>query len=186
MMNEVQPIRDLRKVRDMEDALRQSSERDYIFFRIGINSGLRISDILKLRVGDVRDKDYFTLRMQKTNKAIRIKVQNTLLAEIAEYVAGKADDEYLFKSKKGKNNPIQRAQAWRVLRAAARKVGIEDEIGTHSMRKTFGYHMYNHTDKDVTMVQKFLGHTSPQHTLRYIGIVQDDMDEVMDGFDVFG
>jgi integrase len=92
------------------------------------------------------------------------------------------DCEYLFQSKKGNNQPIQRMQAWRILNDVARKVGIKGEIGTHSLRKTFGYHMYKHCKGDVTIVQKFLNHSSPSVTLRYIGITQDSMDDLIDSF----
>lgn len=180
-MNTVQPIRDINKIRKMESTLKDQCERDYIMFRLGINSGLRISDILKLKVSDVKGKDHFQLKEQKTSKTNKIKIHPQLKKELASYIKNKSDAEYLFKSQKGENSPIQRMQAWRILNKAARSVGIKDEIGTHSLRKTFGYHMYNMC-KDITKVQKFLNHSSPHITLSYIGITQDSLDELIDGF----
>ena len=182
-MEIVQPIRDINQIRKIESILQSQSPRDYLLFVLGINSGLRISDILKLKAGDLRNQTHFIIRMQKTGKPLKIKIQPTLLKEINNYIKDKSDDEFLFKSQKGDNQPIQRIHAWRILNNAANKVGIKGEIGTHSLRKTFGYFMYEYCGKDITIVQKLLGHTSPQHTLRYIGILQDDLDEIIDNFD---
>ena len=67
-MNYVEPIRDSDKIRELANYLRNYSERNYIMFLIGVNSGLRISDILRLRVRDVKGKDYISLREKKTKK----------------------------------------------------------------------------------------------------------------------
>ena len=73
-MNTVQPIRDMNTVMDIARYLKQNNERDYVMFTTGIYSGLRVSDILKLRVKDVRGKDYIAMREKKTKKeAIRRK-----------------------------------------------------------------------------------------------------------------
>ena len=65
-MNTVEPIRDIGTVNDIADYLREQSERNYIMFMIGIYSGLRISDILTLRVRDVRNRDRIMIREKKT------------------------------------------------------------------------------------------------------------------------
>jgi integrase len=181
-MKTVQPIRSIEQIKQIEKILKSQSMRDYILFRLGINSGLRISDILKLKAKDLRNQDYFILKEQKTGKTQRIKIQPTFKKELDQYLKNMDDCEYLFQSKKGDNQPIQRMQAWRILNDVARKVGIKGEIGTHSLRKTFGYHMYKHCKGDVTIVQKFLNHSSPSVTLRYIGITQDSMDDLIDSF----
>ncbi len=210
-MNTVQPIRSLTQIHKMENILKSQSLRDYMLFRLGINSGLRISDILKLKVKDIRNQDYFILKEQKTGKTQRIKIQSTLKKELDEYIKDMNDEDYIIGSQKytstftistkvkneaGKttrikqqientsnNSPLQRMQAWRILNDAASKVGIKDPIGCHTMRKTFGYFMYLHANKDITIVQKFLNHSSPSVTLRYIGITQSDMDDLIDSFD---
>ena len=86
----------------------------------------------------------------------------------------KRDYEFLFKSRKGANKHICRQQAYRILNDAGEKFGLE-LIGTHTMRKTFGYHLYQQT-KDITLVQKVLGHSSPEITLVYIGLNRERMD----------
>ena len=72
-MNYVEPIRDSDKIRELTNYLRNYSERNYIMFLIGVNSGLRISDILRLRVRDVKGKDYISLREKKTKKQQEMK-----------------------------------------------------------------------------------------------------------------
>lgn len=184
-MKVVQPIRSLKKIHEIEQILKSQSERNYILFRLGINSGLRISDILKLKAKHLRNQTHFILKEQKTSKTKKLKIQSTLKKEIDNYIKDMLDDEYLFKSQKGKNQPINRVQAWRILNKAANQVGIKGEIGTHTLRKSFGYHMYLHCGKDITIVQKLLNHSSPETTLRYIGITQDTLDEILDEFDCF-
>jgi integrase len=71
---------------------------------------------------------------------------------------------------------LSRVEAWRVLRAAGQKIGLEN-IGTHTLRKTFGYHMYKRSGRDIALVQDLLNHGSPRQTLRYIGISQEEKDE---------
>lgn len=182
IMQVVQPIRDLRKIHQIEKILKKQSMRNYLLFRIGIYSGLRISDILKLKVKDLRGQTHFTLREQKTGKAQKLKIQPDLRREIEEYIKDKDDEEYLFKSQKGKNSPIQRIQAWRILNDAAKQVGINGEIGCHTLRKTFGYHFYKYSGGDIAILQKIFNHSSSQVTLRYIGILQDEIDKLIDGF----
>ncbi|MGS2777465.1 site-specific integrase [Robertmurraya sp. GLU-23] len=178
-METVQPIRSKKMIEEMKEVLIQQSYRDYFLFVFGINSALRISDILQLKVMDVRDKDYITIREKKTNKAKRFKINITLRKVIDEYTRRMGDDEWLFPSRKG-DKPITRVQAYRVLNKASDKVGLE-EIGTHTLRKTFGYHFYQKS-KDVALLQNIFNHSAPSVTLRYIGINQDMMDEAIDDF----
>lgn len=83
--------------------------------------------------------------------------------------------EYLFKSRKGENRPITTVQAYRIISEAAKRIGLE-EIGIHTMRKTFGYWHYQKY-KDVAILQEIFNHLSPSVTLRYIGINQDNIDK---------
>jgi integrase len=179
-METVQPIRELSKIRAMKNALRKSGERDYMLFCVGINTGLRISDILNLRVSDVRGKTHIHITEQKTGKDKKFKINNALKNDLEEYVCDMNDCEYLFQSHKGKNKPITRVQAYRILNDAAQRVGLS-EIGTHTLRKTFGYHFYKQY-KDVALLQELFNHSAPSVTLRYIGINQDIMDKAMDDF----
>lgn len=177
-MNSVQPIRDIEVVNDIADYLKGRSERDYMMFLFGIYSGLRISDILKLRVRDVKGKDRITLREKKTGKERSFPINAALKSKIKKYVADKEDYVYLFRSRQGKNRPISRQQAYNIIRKAGEEFGLY-QLGTHTLRKTFGYHLYRQT-KDAVTIQKILNHASVEITMRYIGVTQDTMDAAMD------
>jgi len=180
-MNFVQPIRDPDKVQQIKEYFKEESERNYLLFLIGINTGLRISDILKLKVADVKST-HIVLREKKTGKQKWVRITPSLKREIKAYIENKADDEYLFKSRQGGNKPIGRSMAYKILRKAADIFKLKD-IGTHTLRKTFGYHFYQQT-KDVAMLQEIFNHSSPDITLRYIGVNQDSMDKAMTKFKI--
>lgn len=173
-MNFVQPIRDVEKVREVRAILSEKSKRNELLFCFGIYTGLRISDILRLRVKDVRGKTALFIReqkTQKTNNTKRIPILPELRKVLNRYIEDLPDGEYLFKSRQGKNSPITRVQAYNILRAAAKEAGLQ-EIGTHTMRKTFGYHIYQAT-KDVALLQDIFGHSAEYITLKYIGVNQE-------------
>lgn len=176
-MNTVEPIRDMDLIFDIADYLREKSDRDYVMFVFGIYSGLRISDILKFKVRDVRDETYIAIREQKTNKEKRFPINDELKPILKDYIIDKKDYEYLFKSRKGNNKPITRQQAYNILSDAAAVFGLS-AIGTHTLRKTFGYHMYQQTHDAVT-IKSILNHSDISVTLRYIGINQDIKDSTM-------
>ena len=91
-MNTVEPIRDMDLVMDLADYLKSNNERDYVLFMFGIYTGLRISDILKFRVRDVKGKDAVYIREKKTGKEKRFPINSELRPVIDEYISGKADD----------------------------------------------------------------------------------------------
>lgn len=176
-MNTVQPIRDKETIHDIADYLKSKSIRDFVMFMTGIYSGLRISDVLKLRARDVRNKKYIKIREEKTGKE-KLFVINKKLKEILDsYIESMKDYEYLFKNNRKGNKPISRQQAYNILSNAGKKFGLIS-IGTHTLRKTFGYHFYKQT-KDAATLMKIFNHSSIEITLRYIGIIQDTMDQLM-------
>lgn len=177
-MNTVEPIRSKEDIARMKEAL--ETDRDKLLFILGINSALRISDILKLKVGDVRNKTFITIKETKTTKSRTFDFSPSLLGAISKYVDDNAkDNDWLFPSRKG-NKPITRVTAYRILNEAASKIGLTEKvgnIGTHSLRKTWGYHAYN-SGVDLTLIQSVLNHASQRETLRYIGITQDQINDV--------
>lgn len=179
----VQPLRTRYEIEEMKDALRLTGgERDRFLFILGINTGLRVSDLLNLKVGDVRKGETIVIE-QKTGKRRRINL-NGIAEEMERYVQRKKDDDFLFPSRKrnadGTSRPITTTQAYRALQKAADLLE-RDDIGTHTMRKTFGYHHYQ-KNKDVAILMEIFNHASPSITKRYIGIRQDEIDESMKGF----
>ena len=180
-MKTVQPIREIKKIETMKKILRASGKRNEMLFVLGINSALRVSDLLGLKVGDVVDeagkvKEAVYLNERKTGKSKAFPLNDAAKKIIGEYVEEvKPDREApLFPSRKG-SKAISRVQAWEILSEAAKEVEIE-HVGTHTLRKTFGYHIYMRTN-NLGLVQKLLNHRSSSETLRYIGIEQDEMDE---------
>ncbi|MEF9991462.1 MAG: site-specific integrase [Romboutsia sp.] len=179
-MKYVQPIRDRDIIQKMKNELLKGGLRNYMLFNIGINTGLRVSDILRLKVADVKDKTHITINEQKTGKSKRILINSNLKKDIDEYIYTMNSTEFLFKSRKGINLPISRVQAYRILNLSADKLGLS-EIGTHTMRKTFGYWHYQ-IYKDIAILQDIFNHSSPSITLRYIGINDDIKDKTIEKF----
>jgi len=180
-MNTVQPIRDKQTIEKIKNILKAGLYRDYLLFVTGINTGLRISDILNLKVSDVKDKSHILIVEKKTNKPKRI-VINPMLREALEiYIADKSDNTYLFESRIGNNQPLQRIRAYHIINDVCKKVGILDQTGTHTLRKTFGYHHYQQ-HKDIAVLQDIFNHSAPSITLRYIGLTADIVDQTIMNF----
>ena len=178
----VEPIRSKEQIRAMYHVLYQCDPKYGLLFKFGINTGLRISDILAVRVCDLYKangefREYLSLRERKTGKEKKLKINDTLRRLIGRYVRkmGLDGDSFLFLSKKGGH--IGRVQAYRVLRAAAERCGIES-FGTHSLRKTWGYWTYRISKFNIGLIMDTLNHSSPEITLRYIGVSQDLKDEL--------
>jgi integrase len=182
-MNFVEPVRERNKVQDIAEYLRFKNERNYVMWMMGIYSGLRISDILLLKIKDVRDRKSIVIRERKTGKQRSFEINPALKRCLADYCQGKDPDDYLIKSREQYNRPITRSMAYKILRDAADQFGIES-MGTHTMRKTFGYHFYMQT-KDVVTLQKIFNHSHPSITLRYIGIEQEAINEAIKRFQIF-
>jgi integrase len=176
-VNYVEPIRDKDKIEEIAKYLKNNNTRNYIMFGIGIYSGLRISDILKLKVRDVKSRDVITIREVKTKKLKTFAINPNFKKELNKYCENKEPNEYLIKSREGINKPITREMAYTILRETGEMFGV-DCLGTHSLRKTFGYHFYLKY-KDVVSLQKLFNHTDPSITLRYIGIEQSYFNKLM-------
>lgn len=176
----VQPLRTAQEIEDMRWALsRYTSSRDLFMFNLGINTGLRVSDIVRLKVKELKGKTHLVITEQKTGKTKRFMIPKPTREAIEEYTRGMDKDDYLFASRKG-NSHISTTQAYRTLQKAADALGKED-IGTHTMRKTFGYHHYKR-NKDVATLQILFNHSAPSITLKYIGITDDEIDKSLEDF----
>lgn len=172
----VEPLRTKTEVTNLTEALEKP--RDRFLLLLGMNTGLRISDLVRLTVGDIRNKANTKITEQKTGKTRRLELR-AVAEDIASYCANKLDDAFLFPSRKG-DKPISTTQAYRVLTQAGEKLGRND-IGTHTMRKTFGYHYYKKT-KDVVTLMEIFGHAAPDITKRYIGIRDEEIADTLKDF----
>ena len=183
-MNEVGAIKDKKQIEKVKAVLRKNSFRDYLMFVMGINTGLRISDLLNLTFKDVLDDagaitEIIKVKERKTGKTKTFFVNETVKKSLLEYMKD-VDVEstgYLFASRKGDNQPISRIQAYRIVNDACGMAKIKGLIGTHTLRKTFGYWAYKQ-GIDITLLMKIFNHSAPSITLRYIGITQEDINNV--------
>lgn len=178
MANTVDAIKNKRDIERMKKALHG---RDLVMFVLGVSLGLRISDLLTIRVGDLRRQSHLAIKEGKTGKTRDIKLSSTVV-KLAQKLDGD-DDSYVFQSRKGVNKPISRVQAYRVLNAAAVRAGINIDIGTHTLRKTFGYQLYS-KGINITRIMKVFGHSSEAQTLKYIGITADEIDAAYEAIEI--
>ncbi|MFS0575205.1 tyrosine-type recombinase/integrase [Sporosarcina sp. 179-K 3D1 HS] len=184
MLIDVQPLTTKKDIAEMIEALgmaKLNAERNVLLFKIGITTGLRVGDIIKLKVGDIKGKSNFKIREGKTKKERTVHL-NAIMPEIADYTESLKDDEYLFPSRKGDSH-ITTTQAYRVLVQAGELIGRND-IGTHTMRKTFGYHYYKKTHDIVTLMNIF-NHSDQSITKRYIGITEEEVADSLKDFKLF-
>lgn len=172
-MNLVEAIKNKKDILKIQVILEKESYRNLLLFCVGINSGLRISDILKLNVGDVKNKDYISIIERKTKKYKKFPINIKLKHMFQEYTQDKNEDMPLFSTKY--NNRLDRIESYRIIKRASKTANVKVNIGTHSLRKTFGYHHYKQF-KDIAILQKIFNHSSAEITLRYIGIEQDEID----------
>ncbi len=175
----VEPIRKVEDIRKVENILKKQSMRNLLFFTIGTNCGLRISDILALNVRDVKNKNFIQITEKKTGKFKKFPINSKLKPLLAEYTKGKDLDSPLFETKFG--NRLERVAAYYIIRNACEEAGLDDKFGTHTLRKTFGYHHYKKF-KDVVILQRIYNHSTPATTLRYIGITADQIFESYTNF----
>ena len=179
-IKDVQPIRSLDQLNDMKWSLKKwCGQRDYIMFLLGINTGLRVSDLLTLKVKDLKGKKKILVKEGKTNKPRTIHLAN-IYEELNVYLTSLEGTEWVFPSRKG-NKSISRIQAYRQLNKASEMVDMPDGIGTHTMRKTFGYWHYKQF-KDVAELQMILNHSHPEITLTYIGITDEQIENNLNQF----
>lgn len=177
-MEYVEPIRDVEKIYAIKELLKKQSQRDLLLFVFGINTGIRVNDLLSLRVADVREgeelKEFLYLKDTNRNEATAYYLNSKVQLELNRYfdLHDFKDHDFLFKSKKN-DQPITRQQAYRIINKAAKDVGIPEKIGMHTLRKTFGYHAYR-KGIAISILMEIYHHHSSSETLRYIGIDKNE------------
>lgn len=186
-MSTTQPIRDAEQLKLFQDyyLYEKPNPRNYMLIIIGLNSALRISDILNLKFGDVYDfqkkqwKTHLEVSEQKTGKRNRIYINKKIRSALENYTDPSQIEASarLFSSQKQKEHSLSRYQAYRLIKRAAVFAGLESNISCHSLRKTFGYHAWKQGTPPVLLMNIY-NHSSYQITKRYLGIEQDDKDEV--------
>ena len=189
-MNFVEPIRDRKKIAQIKNLLcGQRHFRDLLLFTVGINTALRISDLLQLQIGQFVDerghyKRRFWIHEQKRNKRHEVTINQSIREALEEYVKaypGIAEDSehFVFFNTKsnGYTEPIKRGQAWKFIVSICYEVGLLGNFGTHSLRKTWGYHA-RMQGVDLALIMHKLNHESIAYTKRYLGITDDELQAV--------
>lgn len=190
-MNFVEPIRDRKKIAQIKNVLKgQGRYRDFLLFTVGVNTALRVSDLLQLRIGDFLDeagevKQRFWLHEQKRGKRHEV-VINTSIRKALELYRKAYDDveadpnHFVFFNTRTKDytNPISRKQVWQFISTICRDVGLRGNYGTHSLRKTWGYHA-RMNGVDLALIMHKLNHSDLAYTKRYLGITDEELEEVV-------
>ncbi len=186
-MQKTQPIKNKRDIQKLKQYyLDKHQVRNFTLFTLGINTSLRIGDLLALKWGDVYDfesKQYFDhirLIEQKTGKSTQIALNREAVLSLKrlQKAAGEIQkDHYIFQSREGQNRHIDRTQAFRIIRDAAKELQIGGVISCHSLRKTFGYHAWKN-GVPPALIMSIYNHSSIEITKRYLSIDQDDKDSV--------
>lgn len=188
-MSTTQPIRDKDELKRFKDYYRckKPNARNYLLIIIGLNSALRISDILHLTYGNLYDfqkkewKTHMVVEEHKTGKINRIYINR----EIRSTLEGCMDDtlcrenDWLFPGQINTGQPLSRYQAYRLIKEAAAFAGLGPGISCHSLRKTFGYHAWKQGTPPALLMNIY-NHSTYQITKRYLCIDQDDKDEVFE------
>lgn len=166
--------------------LEKGQIRNFTMITLGLNTSLRIGDLLGLTWEDVYDfkkrqyRGHISLTEQKTGKKNIIALNNeakSALKMLENSLDTLEPDQYIFKSRVGKNQPIGRVTAYKIIQEAVEDLNLEGTISCHSLRKTFGYHAWK---KGVppALIMSIYNHSSIEITKRYLSIDQDDNDEV--------
>ncbi len=186
-MERVEPIRSEKKIKDLKKYLLGSgSMRNYALIVLGLNTALRISDMLSLKWGDVFDfeektfKTHVYIREKKTGKYKKFLLNQNARESLLKHKKqlGHINTlEYIFKSRNGDNKAISRYMAIRIIKSSCNAVGIKEHIGCHSLRKTFGYHSWK-KGVPIPVLMELFNHSNQAITKLYLGISQDDIDDV--------
>lgn len=186
-MSTTYPIKDRKKLEAFRDYYRdrQPNPRNFALIIMGLNTAFRISDILQLKWPDVCQQDgrlytHIHIEEQKTGKQRIVPINDALRRTLEIYrksLPKPALQNWLFPSPHRQSQPLSRHQAYRIVRRAAAACGLPEHISCHSLRKTFGYHAWKNGTPPA-MLMDLYNHSSYQITKRYLGIEQDERDQV--------
>lgn len=197
-MNTAQPIRNLKDLEHLKKYYieKEPNPRNSLLITLGLNTALRISDQLTLRWGQFYDfearclRTHLELLEQKTGKSSLIYINQSIknaLCSYARYLRGRhvrlRPDMFVFPSRSDETQPMSRVQAFRIIKKAAEACKIDGTISCHSLRKTFGYYAWKQGTSPVLLMNIY-NHSSFRVTQRYLGIEQDDRDEVFQNIEI--
>ena len=194
-----EPIKSIEDIyRISEYFISSQRYRDNMLFILGINFGLRVSDLVRLKFIDLIDesltfRETFGILEQKTSNTRSrkrnryVSINNAVIEAVTLYLQHTPDvklSDYLFRSESNngakENKPIHRNSVERILKGAAHDLALTMKVGTHTLRKTFGYHQMmigGNDPRRLLLLQKMFGHSSVAQTLDYIGITEEEISE---------
>ena len=170
--------------REHDKARTKGGPEWYLLLVLGFNTGLRISDLVRLTVRDVRGREDFVITEKKTGKEREIHLKWSAAQVITRALKDREPDEYVLQSRQrdkgtGQLRGISRQRAYEIIKEIAREAGYTDHVGCHTMRKTYALSMYDASDRNLALVQKALNHSSEAMTLHYIGLDQKDINDTV-------
>ena len=179
---------------------RQIACRNKLLFLIGINIGIRASDLRTLKWhfffdkrGDALEfKEFYTLqpiKQRKQKKFVKLFFNQAVKTAISNYISEYPIDDlnsYLFASRKGEE-PIDVNSLWRIIKKTAIEADIRQNIGSHSMRKTFGFWCWHEAEdksKALVILQKCFNHSDTMTTMKYIGLLDDEIEDMYNSIEL--
>ena len=180
---DIQPIKKKSDIEAIKKIL-SGNPRNYLLFVMGINNGLRASDLLRITVDQVKNlKPGQALKIrEKKTKKINVLVVNKAVYKALQNFLNKiqpADDDFLFRSRKGENQPITVMAMNRLIKSWCKMIRLKGNYGTHTLRKTWGYHQrVTHGIGFEVIAERFM-HSSPKTTMRYLGIDKDEVHGIL-------
>lgn len=180
------PIKDIVIINNIKEYIRNNCDIKYYYlFSLGINCGLRISDLVALQVKDI-DTGYISspayIKEQKTQKRKRLKLNEDVRSELMKWINENQmqANDFLFPSREGGH--IKTNTVYKVLKQIGDAQNPPIHLSTHVLRKTFATFAYLNSGKDIAAVMKLLQHSSQSITLRYLGLDDDREDEIIQSF----
>ncbi|MEO1192924.1 MAG: tyrosine-type recombinase/integrase [Pseudomonadota bacterium] len=181
----VEPVRDLAAIARIKAAL-DGKPRDYCFFVLGINSGFRAGELLSITVGQVRGLsvgDRFELKQSKNARYRAITVNGAIAGALVRCLAwhpAPSAGAPLFWSQKSRG-ALQVSTMTNGVKAWCAAAGLTGSYGSHTLRKTWGYHQRKTFGKALSLLTRAYGHTSEAQTLEYLCIQPEEIDELYSG-----
>ena len=186
-MGKSEPIRSTHDIQRMKQYLLDRERwRDYTLITMGLNTALRISDLLKLQWGNVYNFKTSTfylhvyIQEQKTQKQNVVSINPCIrdsLTLLKAHLPAVSETDFLFQSRVNYPRPIHRSRAYAIIREVADALDMEGIISCHSLRKSFGYHACTR-GYSPAVIMEIYNHSSLEVTRRYLSINQDDKDEL--------
>jgi integrase len=175
----VEPIKSKKDILTIKKLL-ADKPLDYALFTVGINTNLRASDLLRIKVKQVKDlkpNDEIVLNEKKTKKERRINLNKACIEAIKGLLASKeySDEDYLFTGQRGQLTvPTVNAK----VKAWCRTINLKGNFGSHSLRKTWGYHQRVSFGTDLPTLMECFNHSTQRQTLAYLCVQPEEIKNV--------